>query len=75
MPMACFYIRLIVCLIDECFVNLMSYYCYGIHTPPRCDIGELFLFPKVLPNRPPSQPDRHDLRPNNHNLRFLCLRL
>lgn len=38
--------NVVVCLIDELFNILLSYYCHGIHTPPRCDIGE-FFFPKV----------------------------
>lgn len=35
--------NIIVCLVDELFNILLSYYCHGIHTPPRCDIGEVFI--------------------------------
>jgi hypothetical protein len=57
--------NVVVCLIDELFNILLSYYCHGIHTPPRCDIGEFFF-----PDNPLFQPDRHDLRPNGHKLFF-----
>ena len=35
--------NVVVCLIDELFNILLSYYCHGIRTPPRCDIGEFFF--------------------------------
>lgn len=57
--------NVVVCLIDELFNILLSYYCHGIHTPPRCDIGEFFF-----PDNPLFQPDRNDLRPNGHKLFF-----
>ncbi|MCZ2609566.1 hypothetical protein O1451_23875 [Bacteroides fragilis] len=37
--------NVVVCLIDELFNILLSYYCHGIHTPPRCDIREPFFVP------------------------------